>query len=279
VTNLANATSAPFKHDPSQLIPFVFLAAVQKNNPGFWDFFGPVVLALAPLMLLAFKNTRAWRIPILVWLFSSLGIFFASGLPRFLLPLFPIALACVAAGMEAARQQKWTVAHRVSIGLLAVMLLVGAAGLTMFCQKPVLTAIGAFNKITYLEQSTQDYQIVEVINRILTAEGNQQRTLVFVRHLYYLDIPYLNGNPDTSFEVDLERLRTVQAWRAFFEKKDIGFVVRSPDYPSAIAEPLNEMEKNEELIPFARTEVQNFQGKRIDQKRTTVPVVILRVRR
>ena len=279
MAHLASSTGASSMHDPWQLVPFVFLAAVQKNSPGFWDFFGPTILTLAPLIALVFRNTRAWRIPIGVWFLSSVGIFFASGLPRFLLPVFPIALSCAAAGFDAALRTKWTIVNRVAAALLILMALAGATGLAMYSQSPVLAAIGLQSKTRYLELRAQDYEIVEAANRLLGGVDNQERALVFVRHLYYLDIPYLNGDPDTSFEVDPEHLQTTQEWQAFLEKKGIGYIVRSPDYPEAIAAPLREMERNGDLIPYAQAEVQNFQGKRIDEERAMVPVIILRVRR
>lgn len=280
LTNLMSDTGVSSGHNSSQLIPFVFLAAMQKNSPGFWDFFGPIVLAFAPLILLAFKNTRAWRIPVLVWFLSSLGIFFSSGLPRFLLPVFPIALSCVAAGFEAALRQKLTIASRVAAGLLILMALAGIGGLAMYSQRPVLAAIGLQRRTKYLEQRAQDYQVVEAVNQSLRGiENQQQRALIFVRHLYYLDIPYVNGDPGTSFEVDLEHLQTTQAWKGFFEEKHIGYIVRSPDYPKTVAACLREMEKDGELVPYAETEVENFQGKRIDEKRMAVPVIILKIER
>ena len=279
LAHLASSTGASTAHHPWQLIPFVLLAGAQEQNPGLWDFFGPTVVVLAPLMLFGFKNTRAWRIPILFWFLSGLGIFFASGLPRFLLPVFPIALSCVAAGFETSLRQRWTIASRVVALLLILITVAGAGGLAIYVQKPLLAAIGLQNKRTYLEQRTQDYEIVEATNRLLSGLENRQKALVFVRHLYYLDIPYLNGNPDTSFEVDPKHLRTTQEWKAFLEGKRIGYVVRSPDYPEAIATPLREMEESGDLIPFAQAVVQNFQGKRIDEELVGVPVVILKVGR
>jgi hypothetical protein len=73
-------------------------------------------------------------------------------------------------------------------------------------------------------------------------------------------------------------MRSVQDWRNFFEQKDIGYVARSPRYPSIIAKPLEEMEKEGDLIPIASEEVQDFQGNRIEQKRAAIAVVILKVR-
>lgn len=252
---------------------------MQKNSPGFYDFFGPTVLALAPLTLLAFRNTRIWRILILVWFLSSFFIFFSSGLPRFLLPVFPIALSCVAAGVEDVFRQKWAIASRLAASLIIVMALFGAAGLAMYSRKAVFAAMGLVGKTKYLEQTSQDYEVIEALNRHLGDQHSGQRTLVFVRHLYYLKIFYLNGDPGTSFEVDPERLKSSQEWKEFFKKNAIGYVVRTPDYPAAIAQPLLEMERDGDLEPFAQDEAQNFQGKRIDQIRTAISVVILRVRR
>lgn len=279
LSKLTNDTETLLMHDPWQLIPFVFLAAVQKNRIGFWDFFGPTVLALAPLILLVFRNTRAWRIPVLVWFLSSLGIFFSSGLPRFLLPVFPIALSCIAVGFEGALRQKWSKANRVVAAALILMILAGAGGLVMYSQRPVLAAIGWQNKTEYLQQRAPDYEIVQTVNRLLRGRDDQQRVLVFVRHLYYLDFPYLNGDPGTSFELDPEHLQTTQEWKTYFEDRRIRYVVRSPSYPDVIAGPLTVMEREGDLVPFAQAEVQNFQGKRINDKRVMVPVVILEVQR
>src|SRR5262249_50031659 len=108
---------------------------------------------------------------------------------------------------------------------------------------------------------------------------NEQRALVFIRHVYYLEVPYVNGDPGLSFEVDPAKLQSPGDWKVFFYKKKIGYVVRSPNYPNVIAGPLEEMERAGDLIPIARTEVQNFRGNRVNEVRETTGVVILRVRR
>jgi hypothetical protein len=113
VANLASDTGSATGHSITGLLPFVFLSAAHKNKAGFWDFFGPTVLALAPLLLLAFKNTRVWRIPILIWFIASAGISFTFGLPRFLLPIFPLALAGAALGLrkQFAEGGRWSAPH------------------------------------------------------------------------------------------------------------------------------------------------------------------------
>jgi len=277
VIALANETGASGTHSVLSLFPFLFFAKAQNSSVGFYDFFGPTVLALAPLILLAFRNTRAWRISLLVWLVSAAGIFFASGLPRFLLVVYPIALACVAAGYQEAFSRRYTLVSRTSAALLLVISLAGAAGLVVYGVQPIRAAVGMQSKSAYLEQRSQEYQIVEAINKMLGKMNNHAKALVFVRHCYYLDIPYVNGDPDTTLEIDPERMRSSSDWKAFFAQKGIGFVVRSSQYPASISASLNEMEKNGELVPFAETEVRNLQGKRIDEKWTTVAVVVLKV--
>jgi hypothetical protein len=279
VKSLESDTGALSVHDLGQVFPFLFFASIQKNSPGFWDFFGPLVLSLAPLILFAFQNTRAWRVSLFAWLLSGLGIFLASGLPRFLLPVFPIGLACAAAGFDFALREKWTVASRTAMGVFVFMVCTGSAGFLMYVHRPLRAAIGLQSETEYLQQRSQDFEVTEAVNRLLRGQTNQKKALVFIRHLYYLDIPFVNGDPDTSFEVDPAQLQTPQEWKAFLEKEGICYVVRSPNYPKALAAPLNEMEIAGDLVPIARADVINFQGKRIDENRIVVPVVILKVNR
>ncbi len=276
LTILASDTGTAANHNPAQFLPFLFFAAIRAKNPGLWDFFGPTVFALAPLVFLAYKNTREWRIPVLVWFLSSLGIFFASGLPRFLLPLFPVALFCVAAGIEWSIGKGWKIASAVSVGTMALMILAGATGLAVYCWKPVLAAVGFTSREAYLEDMGQDYQVAQAINQLLGTPKNAGTALIFLRHQYYRHISYLNADPDTSFEADPERLKTPEQWKEFLKVKAIVYVVRAPSYPLVIAAPLEELEKRGELVRFAQTEVGNLKGMRIEQEHITVPVIILK---
>jgi hypothetical protein len=278
VTNFALADLTADTHHVSTLFTFAFFAAAQQNNPGLWDFFGPAVFALAPLVLLA-RGNRSMRIPLIVWSISGVLLFFASGLPRFLLPVFPVALACVAGGWDAARRQHWKIAVTVASFLLIVLTSAGAAGLATYSTAPLLAALGVISKTQYLEQFSFEYQVIEVVNGLLAAQDPKLRTLVFVRHMYYLEIPFLNGNPATSFEVDPSQLQTTAAWRDFFAKKSIGYVARSPDYPRSIAEPLLQMERDGDLVPIDHAVVESFSGKRQSATSTAITVVILKVKR
>ena len=149
--------------------------------------------------------------------------------------------------------------------------------MVMYSWKAVAAALGIVNKVSYLEERAPEYQEVEAINDVLGSQTKRGKTLVFLRHLYSLNVPFMNGDPATSWMINPDHLRTPRDWEAFFQQEGIGFVVRSPSYPPAIEAPLTEMEANGDLIPFAQLIVQDFQGKRIQGKRAEKQVVILRV--
>ncbi len=163
------------------------------------------------------------------------------------------------------------------MGTIGLMILSGAAGLAVYCTKPVLAGIGFTSREEYLKDRSQDYQATQAINQMLSTPENTGRALVFLRHQYYLRIPYLNGDPGTSFEVDPEKLKTPDQWKQFLKAKDIAYVVRAPDYPVATAPPLRELENRGDLVVFGQREVGNLQGMRIQEVHATIPVVVLRV--
>jgi hypothetical protein len=159
---------------------------------------------------------------------------------------------------------------------MAIMILAGAAGLAVYSRKPILAAVGFTRREAYLEDRAQDYDAAQAINQMLGTTKNAGTALVFLRHQYYLHVPYLNGDPSTSFEVDPERLKTPEQWKEFLKVKAIVYVVRAPDYPAVVAAPLEELEKRGELVRFAEREVGNLKGMRIEQAHITVPVIILK---
>ena len=93
------------------------------------------------------------------------------------------------------------------------------------------------------------------------------RRHVFFRHTYYLQAPFLYGDPNASWAVDPERLKTPEAC----------WIVRDPEYPEAIAEPLVRLEQAGNHMPIAQAELSEFEGMRILGVRKMRLVVILRI--
>ena len=247
------------------------------STQGFWEFYGPLVLALAPLAVLAFRNTREWRVRVSVWVLSSLAIYLTSGLPRFVLPVFPLALSCMATGVFYARQKDWKLPHRIAVASLAMNCMLGAVGLLLYTRPAISTALGFTSPENYLRENAPDYQIAETVNRVLAGGPAPGKALVFFRHLYYLRVPYVLGDPAMSWGTNPKNLLTRNDWFAFFRKEGIAYVVRSPDYPASVAPILKEMERRGELSITSEFLVDNFRGKRSAGERQQIPVVILRV--
>jgi hypothetical protein len=54
----------------------------------------------------------------------------------------------------------------------------------------------------YLEERAPDYQIAETVNRLSSEHEDNQQTLVFFSALLLSEYPFVNGDPETSFEAD-----------------------------------------------------------------------------
>lgn len=261
-----------------QLTGFPLFSAVDAAHAGFWQFFGPLCLVFAPFILLAFRNTSLWRASLIVWLGGSVAIGATTGMLRFLLPLWAVALAAVFAGAAHLTRRNWKFLRAVCLVSIGVFLVACAAGLAVYGHSAASVAVGLTSRENYLRDRAPNYGQVEFVNQTLQGTENRNKTLVFMQHVYYLRVPFLSGNPDTSWTIDPQRFASRQSWREFFRSENIRWIVRAPDYPPAIAAPLKQLEEEGELQPVARSEVTDFAGMRIFDLRTKVPVIILRTK-
>lgn len=261
----------------AQLIRFPFFAAIDHERLGFWQFFGPLVLILAPLFLLWVRRSTAWRVTLVVWLLGSLAIGGVSGGLRFLLPLFPLALVAAITVTADLDTRQWRLAWVLSLVSIFGFLLFGLGGLAIYTRSAIAASIGVVDHETYLQQRSPDYAISAFVNRALAGREGEGNALVFFRHIYYLRVPFLNGDPQYSWAVDPTRLATPEAWNYFLLSNHIRWVVRAPDYPAEIAAPLAHLERSGVLVPFAREDVSTFEGMRIFGVRRTFTAMILGV--
>ncbi|HET8922818.1 MAG TPA: hypothetical protein VFN26_07445 [Candidatus Acidoferrum sp.] len=260
-----------------QILKFPLFAAIDTQHPGFWQFLGPLVLCFAPLLILAVRNTTAWRVALTVWILSALGIGVSSGMSRYVFPLLPCALAGVFAGVSHLATRGWRAAKYISAATISGFLLFGAAGLLFYDRAALLVAGGFTSQDEYMREHVPEYEKTEFVNRVLSEKEAGGKTLVFMRHVFYLRVPFLYGDPSASWAVDPSELQTPEEWQAFFQAHDIRWVVRSPEYPEAIAAPLKQLETSGQLSPIARSEISDFQGSRVYGQRQTVAVTILQV--
>ena len=260
------------------IVKFPFFAWIDPQHMGFWQFFGPLVLAFAPLLFLSARREATWRAALTVWVLSALGIGWSSGMTRFLLPILPIALATALAGAAQLAAVGWRMARYISLASIGGFLLFGAAGLLYYDRPALAVAAGFVPREEYLLRRAPEYEQVRFINEVLAGKEAEGKALVFVRHVYDLRVPFLYGNPAASWAIDPSRLQTPEEWLSLFRKQGVGWVVRSPQYPAEIAAPLGELEARGKLVPLARAQISDFAGNRISGERESVPIVILQVR-
>ena len=246
-------TGASAPHSLQRWMEFPFFVGIDPLHFGFWQFFGPLTFAFLPLLILAVRDTPLWRASFIVWILTAIGIGASSGMTRFLLPVLPIGLAVAFAGAAALETSHWRWAYRISIATICSLLLLGGAGLLVYERPALSAALGFTSRDTYLRQRVQEYEKIQFINSTLANERNNGTTLVFIRHLYYLRVPYLDGSPDSNWTVDPAKMQSEQDWLAFFRQHQIRWIVRSPAYPRPIAAPLTSLEAEGYLIPFAQT--------------------------
>ncbi|MGB2899203.1 MAG: DUF1420 family protein [Candidatus Acidiferrum sp.] len=261
-----------------QLAKFPFFAAIDASQLGFWQFFGPLCLMFLPFFLFLIKRTPAWRATAVLWIAGSLEIGLSSGMTRFLLPLFPIALAAAFGGAAALRNA----GGRASRAFVALstggFLIFGFGGMLVYTRPAVAAAVGRIEREDYLAQRVPNYELSSFVNQTLAEEHSDQRVLIFFRHLYYVRVPYVYGEPAGSWSVDPAVLRDAQSWQRFFREQRIAWVLRAPEYPKRLAPALLELESESVLVPFAEREVSDFDGNRLQGQRKIFRATLLAVK-
>ena len=102
--------------------------------------------------------------------------------------------------------------------------------------------------------------------------------MVFFRHLYYLRVPYINGDPATSWVMNPQRLQTPDSLLQLLNQLDVKWVVKTPGYPPAIAAAFEDLERRDKLIPVLSGEVMDFSGsRRLEQRKSAIRVTVLAV--
>jgi 4-amino-4-deoxy-L-arabinose transferase-like glycosyltransferase len=275
-------TGSATQHSFLYLLRFPLFAAMDPKNIGVWQFLGPVCLALLPLVFFAIRKTPLWRTVLIVWFISTVGIGLTSGLLRFTVPVFPLGLAAVFAGLFAIPRKGWTLVRATAYATIALFLAMSAGGVLLYGRPAVKASLGITSRQEYLAAVAPDSGRVQFINETLQAKTQQGSTqqgkaLVFFRHLYYLQVPFLYGNPDASWSIDPTKLSDARSWTELFQRENIRWIVKAPAYPKSLADSLQNLESQGILIPIADKEVDDIAGNRLDGHRATTKITILEV--
>jgi hypothetical protein len=256
------------------LLKFPLFAAVDQSHLGPWQLLGPLVLIFGPFAIWQFRNNAEGRIILLVWVLGALGIAATSAMSRFLLPLLPVALGTSVAGLALITEKHWRVLRALSLLTIGGFIFVGFSAMTVYSRTAWFVVAGRATAESYLLGHSPDYQRTEFLNREVEYLGQPGRALIFVHHLYYLRVPYFNGDPEDSWEMNPLLLNSSAAWARLFVRHQIRWVLKSPEYPRALAASLARLENDGLLRPCASGDVESFSGNRINGTRVREPITL-----
>jgi hypothetical protein len=266
---------AGLDHSVSGLLAFPFFLSLKGDAYGIGHYWGPIVLALAPLLLFAFRRGGVAHAAAFVWGTVLLLIDLTSQQARFLLPVFPLALALVLVGVAEVFRRGWRVIQVGCAGTLLLTLLFGFGSETLYARDFLPVVVGLEKREVFLERMAPDYGAASFVNRSL--EGQHGKVMVFFQHVYYLRVPFLIGDPDFSWLMDPDRLTGPQALLQLFRQQDVRWVVKAPDYPEPFAPAFQTLEDEGKLRPRFSADASMYANFRIYGEKVPVHMVILEV--
>ena len=244
------------------LLKFPLFAAVDRSQLGAWQLLGPLVLVFGPFAIWQFRKNAEGQTVLMVWILSALGIGATSAMSRFLLPLLPVALAASIAGLALATRERWRLLRALSLLTVGGFIFAGFGAMAVYSRAAWSAVAGYTTAENYLSANSPDYQRSEFVNREVGRLGQPGRALIFFHHLYYVRVPFFNGDPEDSWEMNPPLLNSSAAWARFFARRQIRWLLKSPEYPRALAASLARLENDGVLRPCASGEVESFSGNR-----------------
>ena len=267
-------TGATHKFYLLDFLRFPLFAAVDRSHFGPWQLLGPLILALGPLAIPAVRKTIEGRIALIVWFAGTIGVGLSSGMSRFLLPLLPVALAASIGGVALLTRERFKILRLLTLLSIAGFIVAGFGAMFLYSRSALAAVAGRTSREAYLLANSPDYERSQFVNREVERLTQPGRALVFFRHLYYLRVPFVNGDPENSWEVDPTRMNSDEAWSDYLRKNQIRWVVKTADYPTPLAASLIRLEQDGILTPCASGEVETFSGSRMEGKRVKETITL-----
>jgi Dolichyl-phosphate-mannose-protein mannosyltransferase/Protein of unknown function (DUF1420) len=264
-----------FHRSPTGLLAYPLALSLNGNAYGVGHYFGPVVLAFAPLLILAVRKGFLSMASAVMWAVVLLSNDLTSQSARFLLPVFPLALALTLTGMAEASRRGWRIVVGGCYGTLVLALLFGLGSEAVYARDFLPVVVGLENREEFLQRMAPDYPLASFINRSM--KGQEGKVMVFIQHTYYLKVPFLSGDPNSSWLMDPDQIAGSQALLDLLRQQDVRWIVKAPEYPAPLLRTFETLEHEGKLQPVATTEVDNYAGFRIYGQKVKVGAVILRV--
>jgi 4-amino-4-deoxy-L-arabinose transferase-like glycosyltransferase len=272
----ADVHSHAFSIQPLHVFYFLGTMGLMGADYGLGNYLGPIVFSFMPLLIFCGWRMRLVRLAGILWFSMLLANALTTQMARFLLPAYPLALVLAVSGAAVACRKGGAMVRFGCTATLVVFGLFCLASDSLYAKEFLPVSLGLESKGEFLDRMAPDYQAAKFINSALA--NGQGKTLVFFRHLYYLRVPYVNGDPESSWMMNPDWLNSPQMLLTFLKEQDIRWVVKSPEYPWSLAGIFEQCEKEGKFVPEARGEVEVFTGNsRILHNREMVQIVLMRV--
>ena len=257
------------------MLAYPFVVVLQGASYGVGHYLGPLVLAFAPLLLLALRRTPLVRLTALLWLGVLVSNMLTSQMGRFLLPVLPLALALVFAGVARLEGKQFALARAGCRATLALFLLFAAGSYAIYAKDFLPVALGLESREAFLVRKAPDYRTADFVNRQMA--GRDGKVMVFFRHVYYLRVPHVPADPDKSWRMDPDRYRTPQQLLDLFRQLGVRWVLKAPAYPEPVASAFAQLEAQGRFRAAASEEIEVLHGWRIGGTREPARAVLLQV--
>jgi len=259
-----------------RVLRFPLFAAVEQTHLGFWQMMGPLVLCFAPLVVMAVKGTRSWRIVLVVWILGTIGIGASSGIARFTLPLLSIALAAAFAGVATLRDRGWRAAYLMASALIAAYGVLGFCGFLVYARPALAVAVGLNSRENYLRERAPDFYATEFVNERLAGEAAGRKVLIPFAHTYYLNHSFMNGKQEELWFIE-PNSRAADLYE-FLRRNNVDWVLRDGGYPPNQRELYLALESQGKLVPCGSGVAQDFSGNRLGGNRAVQSLTMMCVK-
>ena len=259
-TTVETSRAPRFSLSPAALLAYPIRLTVEGHEWGLGEMFGPVALTLLPVVLV-----RAWREREFdLLLFAGGFVAFnaaTSQMARFLLPVYPIFIVLAIEALVWLRRSAG-LPKTAGVALAAVMVsLAWAVASDALYSRPFLrAAVEPARREEFLRQWASDYEISAWLNRRLGSAAG--RVMVFYRHVYYLAVPYVSGDPSHSALMDPGAIRSGTDLSALLSRLSVVWVAEDDRFPDPVRPSFEELAARGELRRVDTAEVEDVAGNR-----------------
>ncbi|MGB6546807.1 MAG: hypothetical protein WBE97_14405 [Candidatus Acidiferrales bacterium] len=139
---IQDARSSGFSLAPLHLLCWPISLSLQGENYGLGQYFGPIVLAFAPLLLFINWKSQTAKLAGVVWASMFLANALTAQMGRFLLPVYMLALALAFSGLAVVAEFKWRALVYGCVGTVVIFIAFAGASDLLYARDFLPVTLG-----------------------------------------------------------------------------------------------------------------------------------------